>query len=589
MNFHKENTYHFVYQTLVCFIILMLFSVASLQAQSGASSTAQPGIDLKSLTDVSSNLSQSDLRLDDKFAADDIINPDYYVMGPGDVLSIMILPVPAMEQPIVLSPECTAIIPRIGSVSLKGKTLTQAKDTIAHIVKQRNSNASVSLALRKARLVYVTVSGNVTYPGVFAFPASTHISTVVKIAHQQSPAGSNAVNARRNDKQEEYGSTLAGRLLSRPSSIGLSPFSSRNIKVYHRNGTSSIADLEKARFYPDGNHDPMIREGDEIYVPFAPNAYQTISISGAVRRPIILAYKEGDNASLLFKAAMGITENADKNAITGISNSSLKKSYTLNERGELENDHPLTPGYAINVGSKKNEISAVTGGFVEIVGEVQNPGTFSIVPEQTRVRDIIQQAGGFTTEAYLPLAYVLQQEPEQFDSKKIEGRNSLRGSDLQTEDTARFLMHNERRLPIASCNLSLCFDKNNPSDKDNIALNSGDIIVIPKNPKKVFVYGQVVQPGYISFESGKNADWYLNAAGGVSAGAIKSMMRIIKGKTKVWIEPDNLTVLEAGDALYVPPPPLNPPGYEVQYFAAIATLASSTIFLVTSLLALFSR
>lgn len=582
----KNNTYHIVYYTLITFFLFLLLSPDSLFAQSGTGS-AQPGIDLKSLTEISTNASQSDLRSDDKFATDDIINPDYYMMGPGDILSVMIFPVPAVEQPIIISPECTAIIPRIGVVSLKGKTLTQAKDTITQIVKKRNSNSSVSLTLRKARLVYVTISGNVMFPGVFAFPASTHVSTLVKIAHQQAPTGSNAVNAKRNDKQEENGSTLAGRLLSRPSPIGLTSFSSRNIKIYHRNGTSSVADLEKARYNPDGNDDPMIREGDEVYVPFAPITYQTISISGAVRRPVVLAYKEGDKASFLFKAAMGITENADINAITGISNNSSTLSYSLNERNELENDHPLTPGYAINVGTKKNETRAATGGFVEIVGEVQNPGTFSIIPEQTKLRDIIQQAGGFTPDAYLPLGYVLQQEAEPFDSKKIEGRNILRGSDLLTEDTARFLMHNERKLPIASCDLSRCFDKNNPSDKDNIVLNSGDIIVIPKNPKKIFVYGQVVQPGYIAFEPGKNAEWYLNSAGGLSAGAIKSMIRIIKGKSKVWIEPESTTVLEAGDAIYVPPPPLNPAGYEVQYYATVANFAATALILVTTVLALF--
>lgn len=586
MNSLKSKSYYSVFHTLTFVIVFLVFSVVPSFAQSG-STTAQPGIDFKSLMESSSALSQSDLRGDDKFATDNVINPDYYIMGPGDILSLMILPVPAVEQPVIISPECSIIIPRIGAISLKGKTLTQAKDTITSIIKQRNSNASISLTLRKARLVYVTLSGNVTYPGIFAFPASTRVSTAVKIAHQQPPTGGNVANAKRNDKQEDYGNTLAGRLLSRPVSSILSPYSSRNIRVFHRDGTSSVADFEKARFFADGNDDPMIREGDEIYVPFAPTSYHTISITGAVRRPVILAYKEGDNASFLFKAAMGLAENADKNSITGISNSSVKTMYSLNARNEIDNDNVLTPGYAIVVGAKSTEIPQGSNGFVEVIGEVANPGTYTITSQQTRIKDIIQQAGGFTTEAYLPLAYILQQEAEQFDSKKSEGRNMLRGSDLHTEDTSRFLMHNERKLPIASCDLARCFDKNAPSEKDNIILNSGDIIVIPKNPKKVFVYGQVVQPGYITYEPGKNADWYLNAAGGLSAGAMKSMIRIIKGKTKVWIEPDNLIVLEAGDALYVPPPPQNPPGYEVQYFAAVGSLATSAIILITTVLALF--
>lgn len=579
----REHTPRNIVIGLLTLLFLQLVYVPS-HAQSSA--TAQPGLDIKSLFESSSSSLKSELLDDGKFAVDNIINPDFYKIGPGDILSLMILPIPAAEQPIAVTPENTVMIPRLGVVSVKGKTLTQARDTIISILKQRNPNATVSLSLRKARLVYVTVNGDVRYPGVFAFPASTRVSTVVRMAQQRSPGGN--INDPVN-KTENFANKEHNRLLERANGLGLNPYSTRNIRVFHNDGTADRVDFERARFNAEGNDDPTVREGDEIYVPIAPSSYPTISISGAVRRPIVLAYREGDKASFLLKAGMGLNENADPSGVEGIGQNSTKQTFSLNTKGELSNDVDINPGYTIVVGEKQKSITSNSLGVIEIIGEVQKPGTYPITVNQTRLKDIVEKAGGFGSEAYLPLAYILQRDQEYHETRKEEGRNYLRHSDLGTEDTARFLMHNERKLPITSCDFSRCFSDKNPSETDNVFLHDGDIIVIPKNPKRVFVYGQVKNPGYIPYTPGKNAEWYVQAAGGFSAGAQESMMRIIKGRTKVWIEPEDEIMLESGDALYVPPPSQNPPGYTVQFFATVATLATSAIFLFTSLLNFFNK
>lgn len=565
-------------------IVLLLLATFSLYGQS--SGTAQPGIDIKSLFENASSSAKSELMDDGKFAADNAINPDFYFVGPGDILSLMIMPVPAAEQPIMITPENTAIIPRIGAVSVKGKTLSQARDTIITILKQRNPNAAISLSLRKSRIVYVTVNGNVRYPGVFTFPASTRVSTVVRMAQQRSPNGNSLEGTQ---KQEDAPNRELNRILERPTVQGINPYSARNIRVFHNDGTANRADFERARFFTDTNDDPTIREGDEIFVPYAPSSYPTISISGAVRRPTVLAYREGDKSSFLFKAGMGLNENADPTSIEGFGVGSNTQSFALNAKGELSSDIELTPGYAIVAGELKKNATSSAMGVVEVVGEVQKPGTYSVTSYQTRLRDIISKAGGFTSEAYLPLAYVLIRDQDRYDTKVEEAKKLLQHTDLGVEDTSRFLLHNNQTLPYASCDIARCFSEKNPSESDNIVLRDGDIIVIPKNPKRVFVYGQVLNSGYVVFEPGKNHEWYIKAAGGYSTGAVESRTRIIKGRTKTWIEATPETVLEAGDALYVPPPAQNPPGYDIQFLATVAALATSAIFLITSVVNFFYR
>lgn len=568
-----------------CTIFALLFiTTFSLYGQS--SGTAQPGIDLKSVFESASGSVKSDIVDDGKFATDNAVNADFYFVGPGDILSLMIMPVPATEQPIIITPENTAVIPRVGVISVKGKTLTQTRDTITSILKQRNANATISLSLRKSRIVYVNVSGNVRYPGVFTFPASTRVSTVVRMAQQRSPNGNSMEKSQSTD---ESPNRELNRVLERPTTQGINPYSARNIRVFHNDGTANRVDFERARFFADANDDPTIREGDEIFVPYAPSSFPTVSISGAVRRPTVLAYRDGDKASFLFKAGMGLNENADPTTVEGIGANSNRQVFEVNAKGELTNDAELSAGYAIVVGESKKS-SAQTGvGIVEVVGEVNKPGTYQVTSFQTRLRDIIEKAGGFTNEAYLPLAYVLTRDEERYDSKLQEAKKLLRNSDLGVEDTSRFLLHNNQTLPYASCDIARCFSDKNPSESDNITLRDGDIIVVPKNPKRVFVYGQVLNPGYVTFQAGKNADWYIKAAGGYTLGAVKGMTRIIKGRTKNWVEPTEETFVEAGDALYVPPPSQNPPGYDIQFLATVAALATSALFLITSVVNFFYR
>ena len=95
---------------------------------------------------------------------------------------------------------------------------------------------------------------------------------------------------------------------------------------------------------------------------------------------------------------------------------------------------------------------------------------------------------------------------------------------------------------------------------------------MPENPQRVYVYGQVNNPGYVTFVSGKTMDWYIQQAGGYAAGADEDLTRIIKGRSKIWVEGDKKDVfVESGDEIYCAPPSQRPPGYEYQYYSFLIT------------------
>jgi protein involved in polysaccharide export with SLBB domain len=535
----------------------------------------------------------ADLLKAEAIPTDNIIHPAQYRVGPGDVLAIQILSGTAVEQLLAITPENAVMLPRIGEVSLLGKTLAQAKDTIIRILKKRMPAAEISVMLRKSRTIYVTLRGNVRYPGTYALPASMKVSTAVRLANQparspsQTPGGGTAAAtadpAREAVIIEAQKTALRGGGTAAQSEE-LPSVVARNITVLHADGTADNVDLDKALGANDLSADPSLRESDQIYVPFENGDYEKVTIAGAVRRPVSIAYKPGDKASMLLRLAYGLAPEADPSQIT-LEQSGTKINLTVQPDGSISGNDPLLEAGAVILVQKKNSSTrGRNSAVVEIVGAVQKPGAYTIEPGTTKLKECIAQAGGLDEKAYLPLGYIVRREqqlPASVDprSKALSG---LQYTDLSVEDTSRYLLHSMYRKPAVACDFAKAFSG---SEQDNVLLEDGDIIVIPVNPRRVYVYGQVNSPGYVAFQPGKTMEWYIQKAGGYAAGAEKDLTRIIKGRSKVWVKGDDEKVIvESGDEIYVAPPSQKPPGYDFQYYSFLITAFGGVISLLNIVL-----
>jgi protein involved in polysaccharide export with SLBB domain len=278
----------------------------------------------------------SSLLTADQFPTDDVVDPSVYVLGPGDILAYQTTGIDFMEKMMVVSPENTVMLERIGVVNVAGKTLQQLRDTLSLIMKQRTATVDIFVTLRRARLVYVTLKGNVTYPGTYAVPASMRVSTFLTLMRQpwllskdgglSELAKGSGMNVVPTKAQE----------LTRSTVSTLGPFASRNIAVRHRRG-AQIADLPLSRVNGNSHMDPHVREGDEIEVPYEDRTVATVSISGAVVSPTTLAYKQGDRVSLLLAAAGGPTSDAD-----------LSRAYLIHSTGGGKQPLSITPEFEVS-------------------------------------------------------------------------------------------------------------------------------------------------------------------------------------------------------------------------------------------------
>jgi len=515
------------------------------------------------------------------------IDPAYYRLGPSDIVSLSIYPINPYPTILTITPSVSIDLPRFGEINLYGKTLKEAQDTIEKFLQTRNPELKVNLTLQKARNCLINIKGNVIFPTIYTIPASFQVSTAINYANrvdaQATPYSQYSSFIKYNEQLRE-----SERIFIQNKFSPVSNYYSRNIVLLHNDGTSQNVDMEKSKVLNDPEYNPYIREGDEIVVPYEVENYPTITIAGEVNRPITLPYKENDSLSLLLKFGYGFTTDADfSNIILYQDGESNRLQFT--EQGNfVGQDLPLKAGAAVIVGKKSGKpIKQIAK--VSVQGEVNKPGIYIINEGKTTLIDIINLAGGFTDKAHLPLAriYRITQPIEYVMDPRRKINETFQYSNLTLEDTTRFFLDMDYTKNVVSCDFVEVFNNNN--NQLNPRLQNGDIIYIPLQPTQVYVFGQVVNPGFVDYVPNRTMEYYISKAGGYASGAQKSRARIIRGRNLIWVESNNNTYVYAGDNVYVPRKPDIPAGLQIQRYATIATFIGTGMALVSLLFSMYMQ
>jgi protein involved in polysaccharide export with SLBB domain len=189
---------------------------------------------------------------------------------------------------------------------------------------------------------------------------------------------------------------------------------------------------------------------------------------------------------------------------------------------------------------------------VELVGEILRPGLYPITFKNTRLKDVVEMAGGFTVNAYLPLCIIFRSFDQEYKKKDtLEIFINRRANDLivTEKDKLNFeedIIGRRNRVVVDFEKLFLQND-----ESQNIILQDKDVIYINDDKKAVYVYGQVQNEGYVPFVEDKKVDYYIERAGGFTLAAEKSDTRIIKFNSRGWYKPESIAI-RSGDFVYVP-------------------------------------
>lgn len=496
-------------------------------------------------------------------AMEGAVDPRLYIVGPSDRFAVNIWTSPPISLQLTVTPEGSLIIPLVGEVVVAGRTLQESKDRVLQTVRKRYLRAEASVTLVQPRPIIVNVTGAVLNPGTYTLTAADRAGRAIAMANEILPSQ---------------------RGLLQPLDAEL--VSARNILVRHRDGSTDRVDLPLYLGTHDERYNRLLMEGDVVVVPRRDPLRNVFGIYGEVHTPGRYELAPGDSVLDALRIGQGFTRLARTDSVVF---SRLRADGTVKTDRVIDLD-AIAAGRAPNIALESGDRVIVPARVdlrqdfrVVVGGQVRNPGTYPITRNATRLSEAIRMAGGFTENASLQEAELVRRSISPADVE-LETMESARGG-IASEDSVYYLL--ETRLRIRKEIVAVDFEGlflRGDSTKD-VILRGDDYINVPSVKRTVYVYGQVVTNGHIPFVAGADVRYYLEKAGGLTDLAREGDIRIVKARTRQWLDPDD-TRIEPGDYVWVPREIERPFGYTmgiVGQTASVLSVAVSIVLLVIQL------
>jgi protein involved in polysaccharide export with SLBB domain len=491
------------------------------------------------------------------------IDPDIYVLGPLDALGITLKgPVNLIFRGLTVNPTGDITIPTVGAVRVSGLTLSEARAVISEQILPFYTQSEVLVTLDIPRMISVHLLGDIRQPGLRKVPAQTRLDALITglgLMDAQRNRQSRPSNRRdsNSDDDNDLPSSLNLNSINEPiqslqSEIPafrntgvnyLRTFSLRNIIIEHADGSQTRADLLGYYFGGMTDRNPVLVSGDRVMMKYRRVDSPRISISGAVQRPFNTEYHENDSLGDLLRMAGGLTDFALADSIFIFTSNSTSPQIVSADRAD---DLSVEPNSRIVV-SFNNMDSENSASW--IAGEVARPGSYPITNRVTTVREFIELAGGYTSNALPQTAFI---ERDISSNERVEfSQNPHYNRDLLSRTAPIFLNNLEYLEQEKQTSLKVIHvDLRNDFILDNTRLHDNDRLIIPRDQNTITVWGQVNNTGYFPFFPDFTVDDYIRQAGGAAISADLDRIYVIKAGTNVWFRPDQ-TTLESGDMIFI--------------------------------------
>ena len=342
----------------------------------------------------------------------DYVDTNTYTTGPGDVfLFNMVTSNRIVNLELLVSPSGTILIPIVGVIDVKDKTLNYVYDAIIKKCKSRHEDAYVYVELIKTRLFKVLITGDFSYSGMFAISATNRVSDLFESIYDFKN-GQNIMSF--------TDSLLFKHLPDYPKNILLD----KDIFLIR---DSIFTEIDLFNYYINGDlsSNPTLREGDIINIKNS----NKIAVLGEIKNPIridkpnnityadLLKLGEADNKNTIKVINYKMLQNYSDNEINRISEIDSKYRSDVDE--SFLNSRLKTDKAVFSVLINKNTNYQVSAGdiviienivdYVEIIGGIKKPGTYKYNSEFD-INNYITQAGSFSQSAKNKNIYIINQE-----------------------------------------------------------------------------------------------------------------------------------------------------------------------------------
>lgn len=287
--------------------------------------------------------------------------------------------------------------------------------------------------------------------------------------------------------------------------------------------------------------DVQLKNEDQLFVPSRKNELENmyVIIHGEVYQPDSFAYAYNESVEDLILRAGGLTQQASTSKVdiarrvidpkateetqvkTQLFTVELKDSLGLNDQGFLLEPYDevfvrRSPAF----GRQMN---------VRIQGEVLFEGTYTMKTQDDRLSDLILQAGGLNSHAYVKGARLQRRMTQE---EKLRRDQLLKINRAASERDSV----NAEKLDLGDTywvGIDLAEAMAHPGSDEDITLREGDVLIVPTINNTVKINGEVLYPNTVSFIKGKKARYYINQAGGFSNRARRCKAYIIYANGKV--------------------------------------------------------
>ncbi len=309
-------------------------------------------------------------------------------------------------------------------------------------------------------------------------------------------------------------------------------------------------------------NNPVLHNNDRLVVHSVWERHKksVVTITGEIMNPA--SYPLSTDARLLdlVYAAGGLTEKAYKKKVE-------ITRYEVRDGTEMESSHFEVDIEAALRGSAKDNILLQKNdqviirpisnwgdsAFVKVEGEVRFPGKYIIQKGET-LSNVISRAGGFTGEAfvyglrfsrisiaemqkkqYMEMADRLDREtghlalaPAQIGTDKSAESKTMMVAGLKAMAEKLRKTEGDGRLVV-----NVPSDLTKMSKEEDLQLENGDSIYLPKKPVAVLVTGAVYNQNAFQYRKSSSVETYINMAGGYTERANAEGTNIIKANGEV--------------------------------------------------------
>lgn len=325
----------------------------------------------------------------------------------------------------------------------------------------------------------------------------------------------------------------------------------------------------------------LLRE-DRVYITsiFELRDNYQVRILGEVRSPGTYEFAEGMQIDELISEAGGFTDAASSTRIE-VSRRILNKdrsdgslsaeTFLVDLTRDLEylgQPIKLEPFDLIIV---RSDAGYETQKNVRIEGEVKYPGIYTIRFKEERISDLVERAGGITKYSYAKGASLQRgaslEESDSFYKQSEAEKFKEKQEDVVKDDVEQRVQEVQEDLSDTKTVLSRQANKyvgiqldrilKNTDAIDNIFLEDGDVLFIPKQLQTIKVDGEVLSPVTTLYRPNKNFRYYLGNAGGFTEKSLKRRSYVVyangsTARTKSFLGIKSYPSIEPGAEIYIP-------------------------------------